>query len=238
MSSTTLRLRHTCVFLEHLEPRILVGLTATPERADGKSILHYFDDRIACDLRLWQALDEGLLAPFHYFGINDGTDLRDLAFTRGQYGAVSSKGSTRPIPGAFIGSSTPCSRSVRIRGLCEHWASASGLSTPPLWRRNSPAGLPAISLSGKSTAEERARGIANLRRGHIRAIFTVDLFNEGIDIPEVDTVLLLRPTESAAVFLQQLGRGLRHSPGKSVLTVLDFIGQAHRRFRFEFATER
>ncbi len=220
--------------LERLRPKVLVGLTATPERADGKSILHYFDDRIACDLRLWQALDEGLLAPFHYFGINDGTDLRDLAFSRGQYGTAELEGIYTADTGRVrrivdsVFKEVPDPASMRALGFCvgvEHAA----LMAQEFTR----AGLPAVSLTGMSSPFDRAGGIAKLRRGEIRAIFTVDLFNEGIDIPEVDTVLLLRPTESATVFLQQLGRGLRHSPGKSVLTVLDFIGQAHRRYRFD-----
>ena len=220
--------------LEHLEPTVLVGLTATPERADGEEILHYFDDRIACDLRLWQALDQGLLAPFHYFGINDGTDLRDLAFSRGQYAIgelqgvyTADSGRVRRIIDAVY-KEAPDPSSMRALGFCvgvEHAAFMAQEFTR--------AGLPAVSLSGKSSTQDRAGAIRKLRRGEIRAIFTVDLFNEGVDIPEVDTVLMLRPTESATVFLQQLGRGLRHAPGKSVLTVLDFIGQAHRSYRFD-----
>jgi superfamily II DNA or RNA helicase len=220
--------------LEKLKPSVLIGLTATPERADGKSILHYFDDRIACDLRLWQALDEGLLAPFHYFGINDGTDLRDLAFSRGQYGTAELEGVYTTDLGRIrriidaVYKECPDPASMRALGFCVGIGHAALMANA--FRE---AGLPAVALTGNSTPEERARGIAQLRRGEIRAIFTVDLFNEGVDIPEVDTVLLLRPTESATIFLQQLGRGLRHSPGKSVLTVLDFIGQAHRRYRFD-----
>jgi hypothetical protein len=220
--------------LEHLKPKVLVGLTATPERADGKSILHYFDDRIACDLRLWQALDEGLLSPFHYFGINDGTDLRDIAFSRGQYAIgelegvyTADSGRVRRIIDAVF-KEAPDPASMRALGFCvgvEHAAFMAQEFTR--------AGLPAVSLSGKSSSQDRAGAIGKLRRGEIRAIFTVDLFNEGVDIPEIDTVLMLRPTESATVFLQQLGRGLRHAPGKSVLTVLDFIGQAHRSYRFD-----
>ncbi len=220
--------------LEHLQPRVLVGLTATPERADGKSILHYFDDRIACDLRLWQALDEGLLAPFHYFGINDGTDLRDVGFTRGQYAigelegvyTTDSNRVARIIDA--VTKEVPDPRTMRALGFCVGVSHATFMA-----QEFSRAGLPSIVLSGTSTSEDRASGIRKLRRGEIRAIFTVDLFNEGVDIPEVDTVLMLRPTESATVFLQQLGRGLRHAPGKSVLTVLDFIGQAHQSYRFD-----
>ena len=95
------------------------------------------------------------------------------------------------------------------------------------------AGLAAVALSGETESADRLAAIDRLRRGELQAIFTVDIFNEGVDIPEVDTLLLLRPTESATVFLQQLGRGLRWAPGKSVLTVLDFIGQAHAEFRFD-----
>ncbi len=95
------------------------------------------------------------------------------------------------------------------------------------------AGLASVALDGDTDAATRLEAIARLRRGSLQAIFTVDIFNEGVDIPEADTLLLLRPTESATVFLQQLGRGLRWAEGKSVLTVLDFIGQAHADYRFD-----
>jgi hypothetical protein len=220
--------------LERLDPQILIGLTATPERADGKSVLHWFDDRIACDMRLWQALDQGLLAPFHYFGVNDGTDLRELTFNRGHYAVAelegvytSNTGRARRVLDAVF-KEIPDPARMRALGFCVGIGQARFMA-----KEFNEAGLSAIALDASSTSAERAGGIARLRRGEIRAIFTVDLFNEGIDIPEVDAVLLLRPTESATVFLQQLGRGLRHSPGKSVLTVLDFIGQAHKQYRFD-----
>ena len=219
--------------LDHLKPSILVGLTATPERADGKSILHYFDDRIACDLRLWQALDEGLLAPFHYFGINNGAGpsrpwVPPRPIRRRRTGRCVHRRyrASTIIDAVYREVANPAS--MRALGFCVSVEHARFMA-----QEFDRAGLPATSVSGESSRLDRAGAVQRLRRGDIRAVFTVDLFNEGIDIPEVDTVLLLRPTESATVFLQQLGRGLRHSPGKSVLTVLDFIGQAHRQYRYD-----
>lgn len=220
--------------LERLQPTYLIGLTATPERADGESILHWFDDRIACEVRLWQALEQGLLSPFHYFGSHDGTDLRKLTFARGQY-AISELEATfltnreraaRILQAVErqVGSPT----SMRALGFCVSVAHARFMAD-----RFNAAGLKAIALHAGSPSDERISAVTQLRRGDIQAIFTVDLFNEGVDIPEVDTILLLRPTESATIFLQQLGRGLRRTEGKAVLTVLDFIGQAHRDYRFD-----
>jgi superfamily II DNA or RNA helicase len=222
--------------LERLKPRILLGLTATPERADGNDILHWFDDRIAYEMRLWEALDRGLLSPFHYFGIGDGTDLSGVRFERGRY-------VTSALEDVLTGDHVRARRildatnqwvldpsRMRALGFCAGVAHARFMAD-----QFSKAGLPAVALDGSTDATTRRQAVTKLRAGDIRAIFTVDIFNEGVDIPEVDTLLLLRPTESATVFLQQLGRGLRwsHASGKSVLTVLDFIGQAHAEYRFD-----
>jgi superfamily II DNA or RNA helicase len=220
--------------LEHLRPKVLLGLTATPERADGQDIVHWFDDRIACDMRLWQALDQGLLSPFHYFGVSDGTDLRGVAFEHGRY-------VTSELENVLTGDHVRARRVVesvrewvldpmkmRALGFCAGVAHARFMA-----EQFNQAGWPAVALDGSSPAPDRIAAVQRLRRGELRAIFTVDIFNEGVDIPEVDTLLLLRPTESATVFLQQLGRGLRWAEGKSVLTVLDFIGQAHANYRFD-----
>jgi superfamily II DNA or RNA helicase/HKD family nuclease len=220
--------------LERLRPRYLIGLTATPERADGESILHWFDDRIACEVRLWQALEQGLLSPFHYFGSHDGTDLRGLTFTRGQYAIgelettylSNRERATRILQAVERQVETPAS--MRALGFCVSVAHAKFMA-----ERFNAAGIQAVALHAASAADDRIQAVTRLRRGDIQAIFTVDLFNEGVDIPEVDTILLLRPTESATIFLQQLGRGLRRTEGKAVLTVLDFIGQAHREYRFD-----
>jgi hypothetical protein len=220
--------------LGHLQPKVLVGLTATPERADGKLILHWFDERVATEMRLWEALDTGLLCPFHYLGVSDGTDLRGVAFERGRY-VVSE------LEGFLTGDHIRAKRilesvaewvldpsKMRALGFCVGIHHARFMAA-----QFNDAGLPSVALDGESTAEARLDAVRRLRRGELRAIFTVDIFNEGVDIPEVDTILLLRPTESATVFLQQLGRGLRWADGKSVLTVLDFIGQAHANYRFD-----
>jgi superfamily II DNA or RNA helicase/HKD family nuclease len=220
--------------LERMRPRVLVGLTATPERADGKSIWRWFDERTASEMRLWEALDQGLLCPFHYLGLADGTDLRSVRFDAGRY--VTSELDTL-LTGDHV-------RAKRILDAVREWVldpdrmRALGFCVTVNHARFmaaqfNAAGLPAIALDGESGSELRLSEIGRLRRGELRAIFTVDIFNEGVDIPEVDTLLLLRPTESATVFLQQLGRGLRWAEGKSVLTVLDFIGQAHAKYRFD-----
>ena len=220
--------------LNRVRPRYLVGLTATPERADGESVLHWFDNRIACEVRLWQALEQGLLSPFHYFGSHDGTDLRGLTFSRGQYAVgeleatyvTNRERATRILQVVERQVASPSS--MRALGFCVSVAHARFMA-----ERFNAAGLKAVALHGGSASDERVLAVTQLRQGLIQAIFTVDLFNEGVDIPEVDTILLLRPTESATVFLQQLGRGLRRTDGKAVLTVLDFIGQAHREYRFD-----
>jgi superfamily II DNA or RNA helicase len=220
--------------LERLNPRVLVGLTATPERADGADILHWFDDRIGTEMRLWEALDQGLLCPFHYLGVSDGTDLSGVAFERGRY-------ATAELDNVLTGDHVRAKRildsvqewvldpsKMRALGFCAGVKHAQFMA-----EQFEAAGYPAVALDGTTNRQLRIEAVEKLRRGELRAIFTVDIFNEGVDIPEVDTILLLRPTESATVFLQQLGRGLRWADGKSVLTVLDFVGQAHAEYRFD-----
>jgi superfamily II DNA or RNA helicase/HKD family nuclease len=220
--------------LDHLAPKVLLGLTATPERADGKSVYRWFDERTASDMRLWEALDEGLLCPFHYLGVADGTDLRGVGFQRGRY-------VTAELEGVLTGDHI---RARRILDAVDEWVLdpqkmralgfCVGINHAQFMAQQfNDANLPALALDGSHDAETRLDAIERLRRGELRAIFTVDIFNEGVDIPEVDTLLLLRPTESATIFLQQLGRGLRWAEGKSVLTVLDFIGQANAEYRFD-----
>ena len=220
--------------LEHLAPQVLVGLTATPERADGKSVYRWFDERTASDMRLWEALDEGLVCPFHYLGVADGTDLRGVGFQRGRY-------VTNELEGVLTGDHVRARRILDAVGewvLDPHKMRALGFCVSVnhaqfMADQFNNANLPAVALDGSHDPEIRLDAIERLRMGELRAIFTVDIFNEGVDIPEVDTLLLLRPTESATIFLQQLGRGLRWAEGKSVLTVLDFIGQAHADYRFD-----
>ena len=218
--------------LERVRPRVLIGLTATPERADGRSILHYFDDRIACDLRLWQALDEGLLAPFHYFGINDGTDLRDLAFSRGQYGTAELEGIYTAISGRIrriidaVHKECPDPSTMRALGFCVGIDHAAVMAS-----EFSRSGLPAIALTGKSTPEEARVGFHSYVAGRFASSSRSTCSTKASIFLRSTRSLLPRPS-SGTVFLQQLGEVSvirRATP----LTVLDFIGQAHRRYRFD-----
>jgi superfamily II DNA or RNA helicase len=215
-------------------PRVLLGLTATPERTDAEDILHYFDNHVAVELRLWDALERGLLCPFQYFGLHDNTDLSSVTWSRKGY-------DTAELERLYTGNDARVNLvlqqvkekhrdpgTMKALGFCVSIAHAQFMA-----RRFTDAGLPSLCVSANTDSVERAEAIEALRAGRVRALFAVDLFNEGIDLPEVDTLLFLRPTESALVFLQQLGRGLRRYERKDCVTVLDFIGQAHRRFRFD-----
>ncbi len=220
--------------LDHLKPSVLVGLTATPERTDGRSVLHWFDGRIAAEMRLWDALDKELLVPFQYFGIADGTDLSQLDFRGGRYAVgdlervytADEHRARQVLRGLSARVRDP--HAMRALGFCVSVRHAEYMAE--FFCRN---GLPAAAVTGEVDAAGRSEATRRLKRGELVALFTVDVFNEGVDIPEVDTVLFLRPTESVTVFLQQLGRGLRLHDGKSCLTVLDFIGRANRHFRFD-----
>lgn len=220
--------------LTHTQPRELVGLTATPERADGVNVSSFFDGRIAAELRLWDALDEDLLVPFHYFGVHDDVDVSAIEWKRGGYEPTG-------LDNLYTGNDARAAlvltelrdkvidvASIRALGFCVSVAHAVYMAEYFTAR-----GVPSVALHGATPAAERQEAGRRLIDRDVSCIFTVDLFNEGVDIPEVDTVLFLRPTESATVFLQQLGRGLRRCEGKSVLTVLDFVGQQHAQFRFD-----
>ncbi|WP_435838965.1 DUF3427 domain-containing protein [Streptodolium elevatio] len=221
--------------IDHFHGLELLGLTATPERMDGKDVHdEYFDGRIASELRLWDALEADLLCPFHYFGVSDNTDLTAIRWKGGSYDQdalselyVGNKERVLYVLKA-IEDKVANPDGMRALGFCVTVAHAEYMA-----REFNAAGLNAMALSGGSSKEQRAQALADLRAGKLQVIFSVDLFNEGLDIPHVDTLLLLRPTSSATVFLQQLGRGLRRSPDKAVLTVLDFIGQQRKEFRFE-----
>jgi superfamily II DNA or RNA helicase/HKD family nuclease len=220
--------------LARLKPRVLLGLTATPERADGQSVLHWFDDRIASELRLWTALDQGLLSPFQYFGIGGAPDVSSVRWSRGRYdSAALSNVYTADHMFALrvvqeVVKKVADVAKMRALGFCVDIAHAEFMA-----RRFNDAGIASAAVSGETGTRERDDRLRALRDGSIRCLFSVDLFNEGVDLPDVETVLFLRPTESATVFLQQLGRGLRRADKKACLTVIDFIGSANRRFRFD-----
>ena len=221
--------------LDHVRPKEMLGLTATPERSDGTDVRSFFGGRVAAELRLWDALEQDLLCPFQYFGIYDGTDLARIAWRRGsgydstELGNLYTAGDARTrIIVKELADKVGDVSSMRALGFCVSVAHAHYMAA-----RFNEAGISAIAVSGDSSSSEREQALAALRRREIKIVFAVDLFNEGLDIPDVDTVLFLRPTESATVFLQQLGRGLRLAPGKTVLTALDFVGHQNKDFRFD-----
>lgn len=219
--------------LDHVRPRVLLGLTATPERSDALDILHWFGGEASDEIRLPDAINRRLLSPFQYFGITDKVDLDTLRWQRGGY-------RVDDLDRVYTGNDARAGLvldkvkeyvlapdRMRALGFCVSVAHAQFMA-----RFCAAHGLNALALSAESSQEERRTAQDRLRRREINALFVVDLYNEGVDIPEVDTVLFLRPTESLTVFLQQLGRGLRLHRDKDCLTVLDFIGAQHREFRF------
>jgi len=220
--------------LDRLDPQELLGLTATPERTDGLDVRDFFGGRTAAELRLWDALGADLLCPFHYFAIADGTDLRAIRWTRGRYDDAD-------LAGLYTGNRARAAivlrqlqdkvvnvSEMRALGFCVSVAHAEYMA-----QTFRDAGIPAQAVSGGTPAADRAKALQDLRDRRVNALFAADLFNEGLDVPDVDTVLFLRPTESATLFLQQLGRGLRRTRDKAVLTVLDFVGHHRKEFRFD-----
>ncbi|WP_435872440.1 DUF3427 domain-containing protein [Micromonospora humida] len=220
--------------LERLAPRVLLGLTATPDRADGGDVRRWFDGRAAVELHLWEALERQLLAPFQYFGVHDDTDLSHLRWRRGQGYDLAD------LDGVYTGDDarariilkavrdTVDTGRMRALGFCVGIGHAEFMAD---WFTRH--GVPSAAVTSRADRAERDRLLREFKAGKLRVLFTVDLFNEGVDLPMVDTVLMLRPTESATIFLQQLGRGLRLDDDKPCLTVLDFIGGQHANFRFD-----
>lgn len=224
--------------LSYYQPKILLGLTATPERMDGKTIMPYFNNRIAAEIRLPEAIDRKLLSPFQYFGVTDSIDLDKLKWAAGGYdkselskiytinGAASTMRADLVVR-SLLKYVTDID-DVKGLGFCVSVEHAKFMSN-----YFNQQGIPSIYLTGHSADDERKNAKQLLISGEIRFIFVVDIYNEGVDIPEVNTILFLRPTESLTVFLQQLGRGLRLAENKECLTVLDFIGQANKKYNFE-----
>lgn len=224
-------------FATAIQPVFMLGLTATPERADGKSLNAYFDARPdgspAVSLRLWDALDQQLVAPFEYYATADETDFSHIKWNRAEETAQldtlisSNTVRSRMITHALeqYVSDLGCMKAI---AFCVSVRHAEFMAD---WFQKS--GLPARSLTGSNSSAERETGIRDLRAGAIKLICTCDLFNEGVDIPEVNTLLLLRPTQSPVIFQQQIGRGLRLADGKESCLVLDFVGQYSQEFRFD-----
>ncbi len=221
--------------LDYLQPRELLGLTATPERADGLPILHWFGDRIAAELRLWDAIEQHRLAPFLYYGIHDGIDLRDVPWRRGHGYDTAALSNVYTSDQAWVrlvythlDAHVDDLATMRCLGFCVSVEHARFMA-----QVFNSLGVASVALSGESADADRQSALRELAAGRLQVIFSVDLLNEGVDVPAVDTILMLRPTESPTLFLQQLGRGLRKSPAKDACTVLDFVGTHRREFRFD-----
>ena len=224
--------------LSYYQPKILLGLTATPERMDGQEVFGWFGGRIAAEIRLPEAIERKLLCPFQYFGVTDPVDLTGVRWSRGGYDreelsnlytidrAVAERRADMVIQ-SLVRYVTDLA-DVKGLGFCVSVRHAAFMAE--YFNR---VGIPSMSVTGDTASDMREGAKKALISGNVRFIFTVDVYNEGVDIPEVNTVLFLRPTESLTVFLQQLGRGLRLAEGKECLTALDFIGQANQRYDFE-----
>lgn len=219
--------------LDYFSPKVLLGLTATPERMDGADILKDFSNRIAAEIRLPEALNKKILSPFQYFGITDSIDLTNVKWQNGKYAPseltnlyTQSDRRVREII-SNLKKYVNDINDVRAIGFCVTIEHAKYMAD-----KFSLAGFKASYLTSENS-KEREIIRKQLKNQEINYLFVVDIFNEGVDIPEIDTVLFLRPTESLTVFLQQLGRGLRLSDGKDCLTVLDFVGNARPEYDFE-----
>ena len=203
--------------LSYYQPAILLGLTATPERMDGKSILTYFNNRIAAEIRLPEAIDRKLLCPFQYFGVTDTIDLNDLKWSAGGYDKTE-------LSNIYTMSGFEANRradlvissllkyvtdidEIKGLGFCVSVAHAEFMSD-----YFNQQGIPSMFLTGNSPDDERKQASKDIVSGKVSFIFVVDIYNEGVDIPEINTVLFLRPTESLTVFLQQLGRDRSGKP--------------------------
>ena len=220
--------------VEYFKPKFLLGLTATPERMDGKNIYEMCDYNVPYEISLEEAINKGMLVPFHYYGIFDDTDYSKLHLVRGRY-------DEKELNETYIGNvhrhdliyKNYCKYgSKRALGFC-----CSRVHAEEMAKEFSKRGIPAVAVYSNASGEysvDRSEAIRKLKEGEIRVIFSVDMFNEGVDITSLDMVLFLRPTESPIVFLQQLGRGLRKYKGKEYLNVLDFIGNYEKAGKTRF----
>ena len=220
--------------VKYFKPQFLLGLTATPERMDGRNIYELCDYNVPYEISLKDAINKGMLVPFHYYGIYDDTDYSGLHLIRGRY-------DEKELNETYIGNihrhdliyKYYCKYgSKKALGFCCSRAHAEEMAKEFCER-----GIPSVAVYSNANgtySEERGKAIKKLKSGEIRVIFSVDMFNEGVDITSVDMVMFLRPTESPIVFLQQLGRGLRRSIGKEYLNVLDFIGNYEKAGRVRF----
>jgi superfamily II DNA or RNA helicase/HKD family nuclease len=219
--------------IDYFEPQFLLGMTATPERTDGNDIFKLFDHNIAYEIRLNRAMEEEMLSPFHYYGVTDLLIDNNQIDDKSDFNLLVSRERVKMVieQAQFYGSDNGITRGLIF---CSRKKEAIELSN--LFNLN---GLKAVALTGDSTEAERAIAIEKLESDNLQEkldyIFTVDIFNEGIDIPKINQIIMLRPTDSAIIFIQQLGRGLRKVDGKSYVTVIDFIGNYENNYLIPIA---
>lgn len=221
--------------LDYFKPKFTLGMTATPERCDSLSVFDLFDNNVALEVRLHEALEEDLVIPFHYFGVTDveGVDLEgvnlddksELAqrlMIHRRVDFIIEKMNFYGHDGEFR----------KLLGFCVNIEHARYMA-----EEFNKRGIKSVALCGEDSVDKRQEYIRQLEsnKDSLQAIFTVDIFNEGVDIPSINTVLMLRPTASPIIFIQQLGRGLRKSGDKEFLTVLDFIGNHNKTFLIAIA---
>lgn len=218
--------------MDYFKPKFWLGMSASPERMDDFDVYAAFDHNIAYEIRLQQALEENLLCPFHYFGITDFlTNGNETDFTDFNYLTSNQRVDYIIEQTNYYGYS-----GERVKGLmfCSSKKEAAALS-----ERLNLRGYRTIALSGEDSQEKREdaidRLVSDTRSDYLQYILTVDIFNEGVDIPEINQVVLLRPTQSPIVFVQQLGRGLRKSKDKEYVVILDFIGNYKNNFMIPIA---
>lgn len=221
--------------LTYFKPKYLLGLTATPERTDGKELLDIFGGVFAAELRLWDAINRDFLCPFQYFGIHDNIDLdANVKWVNGHYDEteLSNLYTADDIRVGLIlknlKEQVADLNRMKAIGFCVDVSHAKYMAG-----KFTNAGIPSVFVVGETPSIERDKAILDLKSGAIKVIFAVDIYNEGVDIPDVNTLMMLRPTESGVVFIQQLGRGLRKTPTKECLLVLDFVGNQNKKFRFD-----
>lgn len=218
--------------IDHFKPKVLLGLTATPERMDGADITKDFEGTISAEIRLDDALNKGLLAPFHYYGISDSVDYTDVKWERGHYdvGELSRIYTANDARTAVIFKSLEKYltdvRDVRALCFCVDQEHAKYMQA-----KFTLCGLKSQYLTSENS-QMRTAYYNQLKRKDINYLFVVDIFNEGVDIPEVDTILFLRPTESLTIFIQQFGRGLRKAEGKTHVNILDYVGNCRAEFNY------
>ena len=223
--------------LNYFKPKILLGLTATPERMDGKDVLEYFDGRISTEMRLGEAIEKKLLSTFQYFCVSDELDLSKLKWSKGRYDnkeltnlltidKINAKRRAELVIRSLYDYISDINEVIGL-GFCVSIEHAKFMANY-FNHKN----IPSVAISSQNSKDERDEAKEGLINGKYKFAFVVDLYNEGVDIPQINTILFLRPTDSITVFLQQLGRGLRLSENKECLTVLDYVGQAHKNYNF------